>query len=86
MRSISQMSRMLAAKASLAVRYDALNEETRQAAADAADEDGVVANGAPAPVVKADLGLEHRARLEARLRQLEEQQVLYISILFKVSK
>ena len=73
---------MLAAKAALAVRYDALNEETRQAVADAADEDGVVPAGAPAPapVVKAELGLEHRARLEARLRQLEEQQVLPLSV------
>ena len=43
---------MLAAKASLALRVDALGEE-----------------------VSADLGIEHRARLEMRLKALEEGYV-----------
>ncbi|XP_033728377.1 nucleolar protein 58-like [Pecten maximus] len=44
-----KMSRMLAAKSALAIRVDALGEETN-----------------------AELGLEHRAKLEKRLRYLEE--------------
>ncbi len=59
------MSRMLAAKASLAVRYDALAET-----AVAQGETGA------AKVTNAEMGMEHRVKLEARLRQLEEQQVL----------
>lgn len=47
-----QISRMLAAKASLAIRYDALGEDTN-----------------------AEMGVENRAKLEARLRQLEEKGV-----------
>merc|ERR1719431_1757009 len=43
-----KVSRMLAAKASLATRVDALGEETNT-----------------------DLGIEHRAKVEARIRQLE---------------
>lgn len=48
-----KVSRMLAAKASLAIRVDALGE-------------GAASN---------ELGLEHRARLEARMRALEEGHV-----------
>lgn len=51
------MSRMLAAKASLATRFDALGE------------------GKPS----IDLGTEHRAKLEARLRVLEEGNLRRIS-------
>uniref|UniRef100_A0A8C5PL29 Nucleolar protein 58 n=1 Tax=Leptobrachium leishanense TaxID=445787 RepID=A0A8C5PL29_9ANUR len=51
-----KISRMLAAKASLAIRYDALGEDTN-----------------------ADLGLETRAKLEIRLRQLEERGLKRIS-------
>lgn len=47
-----QISRMLAAKASLAIRYDALGEDTN-----------------------AEMGAENRAKLEVRLRQLEERGV-----------
>lgn len=43
---------MLAAKAALAIRYDALGEDTN-----------------------ATMGVENRAKLEARLRQLEERGV-----------
>lgn len=43
---------MLAAKAALAIRYDALGEDTN-----------------------AEMGAENRAKLEARLRQLEEKGV-----------
>ena len=43
---------MLAAKASLAIRVDALGEDTGT-----------------------ELGIEHRTKLEARLRMLEEGQV-----------
>lgn len=43
---------MLAAKASLAIRYDALGEDTN-----------------------AEMGIENRAKLEARLRQLEDRGV-----------
>lgn len=48
----TQISRMLAAKASLAIRYDALGEDTN-----------------------AEMGAENRAKLEARLRHLEEKGV-----------
>lgn len=47
-----QISRALAAKAALAVRYDALGEDTN-----------------------AEMGAENRAKLESRLRQLEEKGV-----------
>jgi len=47
-----QISRMLAAKAALAIRYDALGEDTN-----------------------AEMGVENRAKLEARLRQLEDKGV-----------
>lgn len=47
-----QISRMLAAKAALTIRYDALGEDTN-----------------------AEMGAENRAKLEARLRQLEEKGV-----------
>ena len=46
------MSRMLAAKTALAIRVDALGEDTN-----------------------AELGLEHRAKLERRVRELEEGKV-----------
>ncbi|XP_060888910.1 nucleolar protein 58 isoform X3 [Labrus mixtus] len=51
-----KISRMLAAKASLAIRYDALGEDTN-----------------------AEMGAENRAKLEARLRQLEEKGIRRIS-------
>lgn len=47
---------MLAAKAALATRVDALGEETH-----------------------VNLGIEHKAKLETRLRQLEEGNVKRIS-------
>ena len=52
MKMKGKMSRMLAAKTALAIRVDALGEETN-----------------------ADLGLEHRAKLETRLKHLEERKV-----------
>ncbi|XP_036396352.1 nucleolar protein 58 [Megalops cyprinoides] len=51
-----KISRMLAAKAALAIRYDALAEDT-----------------------SAEMGAEHRAKLEARLRHLEEKGIRRIS-------
>lgn len=51
-----KISRMLAAKASLAIRYDALGEDTN-----------------------AELGVETRAKLEVRLRNLEERGLKRIS-------
>lgn len=51
-----KISRMLAAKAALAIRYDALGEDTN-----------------------AELGAENRAKLEARLRQLEDKGIRRIS-------
>ncbi|XP_073318373.1 nucleolar protein 58 isoform X1 [Pagrus major] len=51
-----KISRMLAAKAALAIRYDALGEDTN-----------------------AEMGAENRAKLEARLRQLEERGIRRIS-------
>ncbi|KAM5153279.1 nucleolar protein 58 [Mantella aurantiaca] len=51
-----KISRMLAAKAALAIRYDALGEDTN-----------------------AELGVETRAKLEARLRNLEEKGLRRIS-------
>ncbi|CAK6965508.1 nucleolar protein 58 [Scomber scombrus] len=51
-----KISRMLAAKAALAIRYDALGEDTN-----------------------AEMGVENRAKLEARLRQLEEKGIRKIS-------
>ncbi|XP_074482659.1 nucleolar protein 58 [Sebastes fasciatus] len=51
-----KISRMLAAKAALAIRYDALGEDTNS-----------------------DMGAENRAKLEARLRQLEEKGIRRIS-------
>ena len=47
-----QISRMLAAKTALAVRYDALGEE-----------------------VNTEMGVENRARLEIRIRNIEEGKV-----------
>lgn len=47
-----KISRMLAAKTSLAIRYDALGEDTNS-----------------------EMGVENRAKLEARLRYLEEKGV-----------
>lgn len=47
-----KISRMLAAKTALAIRYDALGEDTN-----------------------AEMGVENRAKLEARLRFLEEKGV-----------
>jgi len=51
-----KVSRMVAAKASIATRVDALGEETNT-----------------------DLGIEHRAKVETRIRQLEGGQVAQIS-------
>lgn len=51
-----KISRMLAAKTSLAIRYDALGEDTN-----------------------AEMGVENRARLEARLRILEDKGIRKIS-------
>merc|ERR1719402_1325154 len=51
-----KVSRMLAAKASLATRVDALGEETNT-----------------------DLGIEHRAKVESRIRQLEGGEITRIS-------
>uniref|UniRef100_A0A3B3B7P3 Nucleolar protein 58 n=1 Tax=Oryzias melastigma TaxID=30732 RepID=A0A3B3B7P3_ORYME len=51
-----KISRMLAAKASLAIRYDALGEDTN-----------------------AEMGAENRAKLEARLRQLEDRGIRRVS-------
>jgi nucleolar protein 58 len=51
-----KMSRMLAAKASLAIRVDALGED-----------------------VTSEMGIEHRAKLEKRLRQLEEDKLGRVS-------
>lgn len=51
-----KISRMLAAKTSLAIRYDALGEDTN-----------------------AEMGVENRAKLEARLRMLEEKGLRRIS-------
>jgi len=51
-----KISRMLAAKAALAIRYDALGDDTN-----------------------AEMGIENRAKLEARLRQLEEKGIRRIS-------
>lgn len=55
-RNKGKISRMLAAKVALAVRFDALGEE-----------------------VTADLGIEHKATLEKRLRLLEEGNLRRIS-------
>ncbi|KAG7251722.1 hypothetical protein CRUP_032598, partial [Coryphaenoides rupestris] len=52
----SLISRMLAAKSSLAIRYDALGEDTNS-----------------------QMGLENRAKLEARLRHLEDKGIRRIS-------
>merc|ERR1719510_20162 len=51
-----KVSRMLAAKAAIATRVDALGEETNT-----------------------DLGIEHRAKVESRIRQLEGGQISKIS-------
>nr|XP_015801955.2 nucleolar protein 58 [Nothobranchius furzeri] len=51
-----KISRMLAAKAALAIRYDALGEDTN-----------------------AEMGAENRAKLEARLRHLEDKGIRRIS-------
>uniref|UniRef100_A0A9J8AWM3 Nucleolar protein 58 n=1 Tax=Cyprinus carpio carpio TaxID=630221 RepID=A0A9J8AWM3_CYPCA len=51
-----KISRMLAAKSALAIRYDALGEDTN-----------------------AEMGVENRAKLEARLRYLEEKGIRRIS-------
>merc|ERR1719331_2772631 len=57
-----KVSRMLAAKASLACRVDALGEETNT-----------------------DLGIEHRAKVESRIRQLEGGEKTKISATAKQS-
>merc|ERR1739838_458561 len=57
-----KVSRMLAAKASLACRVDALGEETNT-----------------------DLGIEHRAKVESRIRQLEGGEITKISATAKLS-
>lgn len=51
-----KISRMLAAKTSLAIRYDALGEDTN-----------------------AEMGIENRAKLEVRLRYLEEKGIRRVS-------
>lgn len=50
---------MLAAKSALAIRYDALGEDTN-----------------------AEMGVENRAKLEARLRHLEDKGVRFVLKLF----
>ena len=50
---------MLAAKSALAIRYDALGEDTN-----------------------AEMGVENRAKLEARLRHLEDKGVRCIKTVF----
>jgi len=57
-----KVSRMLAAKASLACRVDALGEETNT-----------------------DLGIEHRSKVESRIRQLEGGEITKISATAKQS-
>merc|ERR1712158_172496 len=57
-----KVPRMLAAKASLACRVDALGEETNT-----------------------DLGIEHRAKVESRIRQLEGGEITKISATAKQS-
>merc|ERR1712192_262732 len=57
-----KVSRMLAAKASLACRVDALGEEANT-----------------------DLGIEHRAKVESRIRQLEGGEITKISATAKQS-
>merc|ERR1712150_334927 len=57
-----KVSRMLAAKASLACRVDALGEETNT-----------------------DFGIEHRAKVESRIRQLEGGEITKISATAKQS-
>merc|ERR1712029_712838 len=57
-----KVSRMLAAKASLACRVDAMGEETNT-----------------------DLGIEHRAKVESRIRQLEGGEITKISATAKQS-
>merc|ERR1712172_296804 len=57
-----KVSRMLAAKAALACRVDALGEETNT-----------------------DLGIEHRAKVESRIRQLEGGEITKISATAKQS-
>ncbi|KAJ8320403.1 hypothetical protein KUTeg_001990 [Tegillarca granosa] len=52
-----KMSRMLAAKSSLAIRVDALGEDTN-----------------------AELGLEHKAKLEKALRHLEDKNIMVLLI------
>merc|ERR1712010_328967 len=52
-----KVSRMLAAKAAIATRVDALGEETNT-----------------------DLGIEHRAKVESRIRQLEGGEITKIHI------
>ncbi|MGH0148203.1 UNVERIFIED_CONTAM: hypothetical protein FKN15_043118 [Acipenser sinensis] len=54
--AVEEISRMLAAKAALAIRYDALGEDTNT-----------------------ELGVESRAKLEVRLRHLEEKGIRRIS-------
>merc|ERR1719490_80865 len=57
-----KVSRMLAAKAAIATRVDALGEETNT-----------------------DLGIEHRAKVESRIRQLEGGEITKISATAKQS-
>merc|ERR1712029_416891 len=57
-----KVSRMFAAKASLACRVDAMGEETNT-----------------------DLGIEHRAKVESRIRQLEGGEITKISATAKQS-
>lgn len=54
-----KISRMLAAKTSLAIRYDALGEDTNS-----------------------EMGIENRAKLEVRLRYLEEKGVSWYGMRF----
>lgn len=58
-----KVSRMLAAKAALASRVDALGEDN----AASSNEAGAAANGSSS----AEMGMEHRLKIEARIRQLE---------------
>lgn len=54
---------MLAAKASLAIRVDALGDD-----------------------VGTEMGIEHRAKLEKRLRQLESEKVILFTLGLSIRK
>lgn len=71
-----KISRVLAAKAALAIRVDALSDDTQ---VDEDDDDGGVG-------VDTTIGFEGRAKVEARLRQLEGQGFVPTSSTWTASK